>query len=50
MKKYLLTGLVLSALLVSQVVQAASIKLAIIAPEGSAWSNVMKEMGAELKS
>lgn len=28
--------------------QSASIKLAIIAPEGSAWANVMKEMGDEL--
>lgn len=50
MRKYVFLFLITAILLTSQFANAASIKLAIIAPEGSAWANVMKEMGAELKS
>lgn len=50
MKKFFISMFTLFATaLFATNVCAESIKLAIIAPEGSAWSNIMNEMGKELK-
>ena len=40
--------IVLTLLFFASVSKAANIKFAIVAPEGSAWANIVKEMGVEL--
>lgn len=49
MKKILITLLFCMTILAFNNAYAGSIKLALIAPEGSTWVNIMKEFGAELK-
>lgn len=50
MKRLILSAGIVLAILFSTELFAGSIKLALIAPEGSTWVNVMKDMGKELSA